>query len=98
MTDTRIVLLALSPRAAEVVDLYLTDARANIGPEVAAGDEGCVEDARILELVLSELNSQRGANPPAPTTVAPSKPLAHDIAEQMAAAGATAITGERPCP
>lgn len=85
MTDTRTVVLALSPRAAEVLDLYLTDARADIGPEVASGDEGCVDDARILELVLGELNSQRAALP------APETPVAKRVAEQMAAAGAAAI-------
>lgn len=92
MTDTRIVLLALSPRAAEVVDLYLTNARANIAPEVAAGDEAFAEDARILELVLNELNAGRTELPGSPTGV----DAAHRIATQMAAAGAAAITGERP--
>jgi hypothetical protein len=87
MTDTRIVLLALSPRAAEVVDLYLTNARADIGPEVAAGDEAIIDDARILELVLSELRAGRTELPGSPTGV----DAAQRIATQMAAAGAAAI-------
>jgi hypothetical protein len=91
MTDTRIVLLALSPRAAEVVDLYLTDARADIGPEVAAGDEGCVEDARILELVLSELN--RARREPACANDRCAEQAARARHRRADAAGATAITG-----
>lgn len=85
--------LALSPRAAEALKDAITESRANMGAEFASGDEEVIATAQLLEQIRDELTAQlntlavRGEH----TTQAPATRVAQRVAEQMAAAGASAL-------